>query len=157
MVTLSTRLTFMEEPLEEMIWQVRRLFRELQQEADRALAPLGVTAAERALLEFLAMEDAPVGLSEIARRRAVSRQHIHQSLARLDPRWVERSNDPEDARTVVLALSREGRAVWQKIRRVDATLLRRLGKRLDAEEIRAATATLRAVRQALPAAQEKAK
>ena len=63
----------MMQPIEELIRETRRLFRELGQALDRARAPLGVTAAERALLEFLAHEEAPVSLSEIARQRAVSR------------------------------------------------------------------------------------
>jgi hypothetical protein len=50
------------QPIEELIWETRRLFRELGQASDMALAPLGVTAAERALLEFLAHEEVPVSL-----------------------------------------------------------------------------------------------
>src|SRR5215831_9621453 len=103
----------MTQAIEELIWQVRRLFRELAQASDRALAPLGMTAAERALLEFLAREEAPIPLSEIARKRAVSRQHIHQTLRRLDPKWLDRFDDPVDARSVSVALSKEGRAWWK--------------------------------------------
>lgn len=137
-----------------MIWEIRRLFRELGQAADSALAPLGVTAAERALLEFLAKEKAPVTLSAIARKRAVSRQHIHQTLSRLDPRWVDRSDDPNDARSVALSLSRDGRALWKQIRAVDDELRQRIGGQLNEEEIRATTATLRKVRDALKSAQD---
>src|SRR6476620_11149649 len=104
--------------IEDLIWEIRRLFRELGQAADQALAPLGVTAAERALLEFLAKDEAPVTLSDIARKRAVSRQHVHQTLARLNPRWIDRSEDPRDARSVALSLSKEGRALWKQIRLV---------------------------------------
>ena len=141
-------------PMEEMIWEVRRLFRELAQAADTALEPLGVTAAMRALLEFLAREEAPATISEIARKRSVSRQHIHQTLSRLDRRWVVRSEDPDDARSVALSLSKEGRAFWNRIREVDAVLLRRVTARTDEKEVRAAAATLRKVREALKSAQE---
>lgn len=141
-------------PAEQLFWEVRRLFRELGQAADGVLGPLGVTAAERALLEFLAREEGAVTLSEIARKRAVSRQHIHQTLARLNRRWVERSDDPEDARAVSLRLSREGRAFWRRIRAVDSELLQRIEKRLDARKLRAATATLKDVRSALQSVAE---
>lgn len=144
----------MNTPLEDLIWETRRLFRELAQAADAALAPLGVTASERALLEFLAKEEAPVTLSAIARKRGVSRQHIHQTLSRLDPRWVDRSDDPRDARSVALRLSKDGRALWTKIRAVDAALLRRIGKHLDERRVRAAGTTLHEIRAALETTKE---
>ena len=140
--------------VDELIWEVRRLFREAAQAADTALAPLGVTAAERALLEFLAKEESPVSLSDIARNRSVSRQHIHQTLSRLDPRWVNRYDDPRDARSVVLSLSTEGRALWNRVRVVEGRLLYRVDRQLDQRKVRAATATLRRVREALESAQE---
>jgi DNA-binding MarR family transcriptional regulator len=140
--------------IEDLIWEIRRLFRELGQAADKALAPLGITAAERALLEFLAKEGAPVTLSEIARKSAVSRQHIHQTLSRLNPRWVDRTDDPRDARSVFLSLSKEGRALWKQVRLVDDALLRQLEKQLDKKRVRAATTTLQEVREALKSAHE---
>ena len=145
----------MMQAVEELIWQVRRLFRELAQASDEVLAPLGITAAERALLEFLAREDAPVSLSEIARKRAVSRQHIHQTLGRLDPKWIERSHDPADARFVSVALSKEGRALWKKIRAVDRGLLDALERRIADKDVRAATVTLQRVRDALRSPRER--
>lgn len=141
----------MHRPIEELIWEVRRLFRELAQLADEVLSPLGVTAAERALLEFLAREQAPVSLAEIARKRAVSRQHIHQTLARLDPRWVIRADDPADGRSLGLNLSEDGRAFWERIRAVDIESLQRIEERLDKTSLRSATETLRHLRDALDA------
>lgn len=145
----------MTSPIEEMMWEVRRLFREMGQAADFALAPLGMTAAMRALLEFLAREKVPVTISDIARKQAVSRQHVHQTLSRLDRRWVNRSSDPHDARSVSLSLSEDGRAVWNQIRAVDGELAQRIMVQLSGKEIRAATATLRKVRNALKSAQER--
>src|SRR5262245_32294463 len=145
----------MQQPIEALIWEVRRLFRELANVSDEALTPLGITAADRALLEFLAREEAPMTLSEIARRRAVSRQHVHQTLARLDRKWVDRSDDPSDARSVSLSLSRDGRAFWRKVRAVDGELLDRLQGRIPEKDIRAATVTLRRVRDAVKSTQEK--
>src|SRR5262245_44012142 len=118
-------------PVEDLIWEIRRLFHELAQAADTTLAPLGITAAERALLEFLAREAAPVSLSEIARNRAVSRQHVHQMLARLDPKWVTRADDPDDARSVVVTLSAAGRAFWKRIRIVDRQFVAQLEKQVE--------------------------
>jgi DNA-binding MarR family transcriptional regulator len=141
-------------PTEELIWEIRRLFRELARAADRALAPLGINAAERALLEFLAREDTPVSLSEIAHRRAVSRQHVHQTQARLDPKWIVRAEDPDDARAVVLSLSPAGRAFWKRIRAVDRQLIARLERATDCASTRAAVTTLRTLRATLESIQE---
>jgi DNA-binding MarR family transcriptional regulator len=140
--------------MEDLIWEVRRLFRELGQAGDVALARVGVTAAERALLEFLAKEEAPVTLSELARKRAVSRQHIHQTLSRLNRNWVNRSHDPADARSVSISLSKEGRAFWKRIRAMDGEWLQRLEGRLTEREVLAATAALRKVREALKSEHE---
>ena len=139
---------------EDLVWEVRRLFRELGQAADTVLAPLGITAAERALLEFLAKEKEPITLSEIARKRSVSRQHIHQTLSRLNQEWIDRSADPSDARSVSLSLSAKGRDFWRRIRVADGELLQRLERILPAEEARAATATLRKIHEALKSEQE---
>jgi len=140
---------------EDLVWEVRRLFRELGQAADAMLAPLGITAAERALLEFLAKEKEPITLSEIARKRSVSRQHVHQTLSRLNQVWIVRSADPTDARSVILSLSLNGRDFWSRIRVADSELLERLERIVPAKEVRAATATLRKIRDALKSQQEK--
>ena len=140
----------MAEPVEELLWEVRRLFRELATAADQALTPLGITASDRALIEFLARENGPISLAELARKRAVSRQHIHQSLARLrNPRWIEKTADPNDARSVLLQLTPEGQALWSAICRIDRTLVRRIARPLDPVRVRAAIRTLREVRDVL--------
>lgn len=135
---------------EELTWEVRRLFRELARAADIALAPLGITSAERALLESLARAQGSISISEIARQRAVSRQHVHQTLARLNPAWVLRESDPTDARAVSITLSEEGHVLWKQIRSIDNQMLRRLEGAVDERRMKAAVATLRQFRAALP-------
>jgi DNA-binding MarR family transcriptional regulator len=136
--------------LEQFIWELRRSFRELAAAADQALQPLGLEARDRAFLEFLAREKGPVSLSDVARKHAVSRQYIHQVLQRLPDRgWVEEIEDPADGRTVLLRLSRKGRAQWAKIREVDRTLLGKLAAEFTEEQLSAATALLGRLRQAL--------
>jgi DNA-binding MarR family transcriptional regulator len=138
------------ETLEALLWETRRLFRGAAAAADAALGPLGITAGDRALIELLARETEPISIAALARKRSVSRQHVHQSLQRLpNPAWVERLPDPNDARSVALRLSRSGRALWAQIRSVDRTLLKRTKRGLDPSKLRAATKTLRDVREAL--------
>ncbi len=134
--------------LEELIWELRRLFRELTVAADRELQDLGIQAGDRALLEFLARETQPISLSDLARKYSVSRQHIHQSLRRLpDPGWVNEIPDSADNRTVLLRLSGKGQAQWQEIRTLDRAFLTRLVARLSKKRLTAATALLKELRQ----------
>src|SRR4051812_48472566 len=110
----------MPDVVEELVWETRRLFRALSATADEALKPLHITASERALIEFLAREPRPISLAELARKRSVSRQHIHQSLHKLrNPAWIEKRPDPHDARSVLLQLTTQGRALWKQIRAID--------------------------------------
>jgi DNA-binding MarR family transcriptional regulator len=142
--------------LEELIWELRRTFRDLTAAADRELGLVGIQSASRAFLEFLTKEAEPVSLSEIARKYAVSRQHIHQTLRRLsNPEWVEEVPDAADRRTVRLRLSRKGRAFWRKIRVADERLLRRLAERLPQDQVDAATDLLRRFRCELPAERDR--
>jgi DNA-binding MarR family transcriptional regulator len=140
----------MSQTLEDLIWETRRLFRALVVAADEALQPLGIKASDRALLEFLAREKQPISLAELARKRSVSRQHIHQSLSRLkNPRLIERTPDPNDARSVLLRLTEEGRSLWKEIRKIDHVVLRHLARDVDAGKAQAATKTLRGIRETL--------
>lgn len=140
----------MADPVEGLIWEIRRTFRALAVAAERAMTPLGIPAGERALLEFLAREQNPVSPAQLARQYNVSRQHIHQSLNRLPrPEWVERLPDPKDARSVLLRLSPRGRRFWARIQVQDRQALQRLGRSLDPLRLRAATETLSALRQEL--------
>jgi DNA-binding MarR family transcriptional regulator len=136
--------------VESLIWETRRLFRVLAEAADEALKPLDITASERALIEFLARESGPISMADLARKRSVSRQHIHQSLDRLrNPGWIERQQDPDDARSAVLHLTDEGRAVWKQIRASDRRILRRIARHVDAIKAQAAANALREIRKAL--------
>jgi len=144
----------MPHPIETLIWETRRLFRALAVAADEALKPLKITASDRALIEFLAKEPGPISLSELARKRSVSRQHIHQSLNRLrNPRWIEKLPDPNDARSMLLRLTGEGKALWGEIRGIDRVVLRRIA-RADVGGVEAATQTLRHIRAVLQKGKE---
>jgi len=144
------RMNASPELLESLCWELRRSFRDLSQAVEIELAPLGITASGRAILEFLARETAPVSLSELARKTSVSRQHIHQSIRRLpNPSWVESVASPDDHRIVQLRLTREGRAFWKKLRAVDQRFFARFERRFRVEELRTATAALQKLRNEL--------
>ena len=135
------------EILEQLIWELRRAFRELAAAADLELRKIGIHAGDRAFLEFLARETKPISLSDLARKYSVTRQHIHQTLRSLpNPQWVEEVPDVADGRAVLLQLSREGRATWNRIRDLDHAFLRKLAGRLSQERMAMATDLLRQLR-----------
>ncbi|MDX2150799.1 MAG: winged helix DNA-binding protein [Bryobacteraceae bacterium] len=135
------------ESVEQLVWEVRRTFRELTVAADRELKPLGLQAADRAFLEFLAREAEPVSLSVLSRKYGVSRQHMQQTLRRLaNPGWIEEKPDASDQRVILLRLSKKGRAAWEKVRAVDEALLERWAKGLTEKQTTEAAATLRTLR-----------
>jgi DNA-binding MarR family transcriptional regulator len=104
---------------------------------------------------FLARETEPISLSELARKYSVSRQHIHQTLRALPhPEWVDEIPDAADGRTVLLRLSRKGRAHWNRIREVDRAFLGKLAGRLSRERVEAATDLLRQLRREITSGKE---
>src|SRR5262245_30132849 len=92
---------------EQLCGELRRAFQDLAATADSELRPLGITAGDRALLEFLARESNPISMSELARKINVSRQHIQQTIQRLpNQKWILSTNDPKDQRVVLIVLSK---------------------------------------------------
>ena len=60
-------------------WLIRRLFRAMGQKANEHLSDRGLTAADRAVLEFLSAAEG-LTVPEIAARYQVSRQHIQVTV-----------------------------------------------------------------------------
>lgn len=67
----------------EVIWLVRRLFRSLAYKSNEMLEELEITAADRAVMEFL-YPDKKLSVPEIASRYHVSPASMYRSLS---TRW----------------------------------------------------------------------
>ena len=83
---------------------------------------------------FAHMPSNPVSISELARRLAVSRQAVHQTVAEAERRGiVELVEDPQDARLRNVRFTAKGmkmvRAATQAVRGIETGLQRRLGPR----------------------------
>jgi DNA-binding MarR family transcriptional regulator len=136
--------------LQAFTWELRRSFRDLAEAADTQLEPLGLTVGDRALIEFLAREDRPVSMADLARTYAVSRQHIHHSLRRppLDALIDEYAN-PDDRRSVLIALNAQGRGIWKRVQAVDEAFFLSLSPVFTQNEIQLAHQVLRKLRATL--------
>ena len=107
----------------KVTWLVRRLFRAMAEKADAYLQGSGLTAADRAVMEFL-FPDAQLTVPDIARCYQVSRQHVQVTVNRLLDRGLLRSGDnPRHRRSPLIRLSRDGRSAFAEIRRTESELL----------------------------------
>lgn len=99
----------------EIIWKAGRLSQALAARADTMLAPFGLKASERAVLEFL-YPDAAMTVPQIARRFQVSRQHIQVTVNGLLERGLLLAKDnPDHARSPLIALTGAGKAQFMAV------------------------------------------
>lgn len=107
----------------EITWLVRRIFRGMARVAGEALEPLGITAADRAVMEFLFPDEA-LSVPEIAKRYDVSRQHVQATVNSLsEQRLVEHRPNPRHKRSDLIRLTPKGRALFEKVREQETGLI----------------------------------
>jgi len=129
----------------EITWLIRRLFRAMAQLADTYLQAHGLSAADRAVLEFL-HPDAALSVPEIATRYQVSRQHIQVTVnALLDDGFLESRPNPRHKRSPLFALTRVGRELFTKIRAAESELLDQLFADIPEEDVESTRRTLEAM------------
>ena len=129
----------------EVIWLIRRLFRAMGHEADQYLKSHGLSAADRAVLEFL-HPDTALSVPEIASRYEVSRQHVQVTVnALVEDGFLELRSNPRHKRSPLIALTRVGRDLFAKIRRVEQTFVDALFADIAEDDIEAARRTLEAM------------
>jgi len=106
----------MEKSLEyEIIRKVRHLYRTLAETGDALLKPLGLTGADRAVLEIL-YPDLAMTVPQMARRFQVSRQHIQTTANRLLERGLLiKTDNPDHSRSVLMRLSTAGQTQFAAI------------------------------------------
>ncbi len=101
----------------QVTWLVRRLFRAMGARADRYLRASGLTAADRAVMEFLYPAE-KLSVPAIASRYQVSRQHVQVTANELKERGLLRFEDnPQHKRSALLRLSHLGRRNFEAIRK----------------------------------------
>lgn len=124
---------------------IRRVFRAMAQLADTYLQAHGLTAGDRAVLEFL-YPDAALSVPEIAARYHVSRQHIQVTVnALLEDGFLESRQNPRHKRSPLFALTHVGRELFRKIRAVESELLDQLFADIPTEDVESTRRTLEAM------------
>lgn len=133
----------------EITWLVRRLFRAMASEANLYLADSELSAADRAVMEFL-YPDIELSVPEIARRYDVSRQHVQVTVNALVARGLLRSvENPKHKRSRLIRLSALGRNCFDEIRRNESEIVERLFVDVSDDALGTTRETLRTILQQL--------
>lgn len=123
-------------------WLVRRLFRAMAAAADDYLADSGLSAADRAVMEFL-YPDERRSVPEIATLYDVSRQHVQvtvNGLLRIGLLVAE--DNPRHKRSPLYRLDGSGRAAFAEIRDNETALLERAFRGIGKQDVAATRRTL---------------
>jgi DNA-binding MarR family transcriptional regulator len=130
MATVVSSATPSPDAIYAIIVEVRRLFHRLASATDALHSDLGVSAAQRAVLEALASAGATT-VPALARRKGVTRQHI-QVLANqlVAAGLVQARPNPDHQRSSLLELSAAGQRAFGTIRARERRILAAVGTRL---------------------------
>jgi len=123
-------------------WLIRRLFRALAEKADSHLQDARITAADRAVMEFL-YPDSALTVPDIARRYQVSRQHVQVTANRLlEEGLLSSSDNPQHKRSPLLRLSDLGSNTFEEIRRNENELIEELFSNIEIADVATTKRTL---------------
>jgi len=126
----------------QITWLVRRLFRSMSKEADNYLEELGISAAERAVLEFL-YPDKKLSVPQIAELYSVSRQHVQVTVNALLARGLlSEEQNPKHKRSQLLTLNDTGRGLFSQVVKKDKDAIRRLFDNVSESEAKRVRTTL---------------
>ena len=129
----------------EVTWLIRRLFRAMGAQADDYLADTGLSAADRAVMEFLYPEE-ELSVPDIARRYDVSRQHVQMTVNGLVSKGLVRSiPNPKHKRSRLIRLSSLGRDSFEEIRRSETAVVQHLFAGITDDALNTTQATLTAL------------
>lgn len=133
--------TFKESDQYQLVWKIRRLFRAMGSYANQYLEDLGITAAERSVMEFLHEEKLTV--PEIAAKFHVSRQHIQMSVNGLiEKGLVKTESNPRHRRSNLIVLSEKGRQLFGKIADRDRVAVHTLFDEISKEDCKQSLITI---------------
>lgn len=126
----------------KVTWLIRRLFRAMADAANAYLGDTGLTAADRAVLEFL-YPDAALTVPDIARRYQVSRQHVQVTInGLLEKGLVLSTANPQHKRSALMRLSEPGRQAFAKIRETEARVIDALFSNVEIADVATTKRTL---------------
>ncbi len=110
----------------QIVWLTRRLFRALAQKSDDSLQDLGISVADRAVMEFL-HPDEMLSVPEIAEKYQVSRQHVQVTVYSLsDAGILVAKVNPRHKRSPLISLTDKGKRMFRRIKSRDTKVIKKL-------------------------------
>ena len=135
----------MSSPLYEVIWRTRRLFQRLGATGNELHEDSGITASQRAVLEFLSLHE-PQTVPQMARERTVTRQHIQVIVNKLLERGlVESTTNPAHNRSSLIRMTSSGRQLFEVIKQREMKLLVIVERHLTKKKLLITAQTLQAI------------
>lgn len=129
----------------QVIWLIRRLFRALAQASDELLRPRGISAADRAVMEFL-YPDLALSVPEIAGRYSVSRQHVQVTVNSLiESGLLTTSENPRHKRSPLVRLTEHGRELFASVLERDRQAIDALFAKVSAKDANITRKTLQSL------------
>lgn len=126
----------------QVTWLIRRLFRAMAQNATDRLADLNLTAADRAVLEFLYLNET-LTVPDIASRYQVSRQHVQVTAnGLLDRKLIRSKSNPSHKRSSLLLLTAKGQKLFERIRRSDQEAIHEIFAGIKHDQVKRTRETL---------------
>lgn len=126
----------------QIVWLVRRLFRAMAETSNQSMQDLGISAADRAVMEFL-YPDESLSVPEIAERYQVSRQHVQITVNNLmDSGLLTKKVNPRHKRSQLVSLTGRGRSLFKKIRDRDGRTIKQFFSQISENDTRVTRETL---------------
>jgi DNA-binding MarR family transcriptional regulator len=134
------------EAVDAFTFEAALLFFRMRLAAEQYLGQGRHSSGRRSILKSIGA-DGPQGISEMARLRAVSRQHVQKLVATLRADGlVETVPDPDDRRAKLVTLSPAGERFLAAMQRREKRLLAFLAESIPTREFERATALIRTIR-----------
>ncbi|MBT7952645.1 MAG: winged helix-turn-helix transcriptional regulator [Gammaproteobacteria bacterium] len=119
----------------QVIWLTRRLFRALAQKSNENIVDLGITSADRAVIEFL-YPDKKFSVPAIAEKFKVSRQHIQVTVnSLLENGLLVTKDNPRHKRSPHISLNAKGREIFSVVLEKDEEAVKSLFSHLSKKDI----------------------
>lgn len=126
----------------EITWLIRRLFRSMAAHSNESLETFEISAADRAVLEFLYPREA-LSVPEIAERYDVSRQHVQVTVNRLAVKGLLQTMvNPRHKKSPLISLTKAGTTLFGKVINRDKRTIDRLFSGLPQKNIAVTKRTL---------------
>jgi DNA-binding MarR family transcriptional regulator len=133
----------------QITWLIRRLFRSMGQLADSYLEELGISAADRAVMEFL-YPDIKLSVPQIAELYSVSRQHVQATVNSLiERKLLSVEENPKHKRSSLITLNDKGRSLFSEVAKKDKDAIKLLFNGVSDLETKRVRATLEKMRENL--------